>query len=132
MINLDSGVRRFDTVFVVALLTLFALTASILVLISAKQYNITAEKMNTNYESRTVSSYLREKTRQSDANGQIVLELFQPDKTYTPEEALAEFGKYFTEKQDLFFEKDLCLGMDIQDLDMGIPYMRMLIHQCLL
>lgn len=95
MINLDSGVRRFDTVFVVALLTLFALTATTLVLISAKQYNITAEKMNTNYESRTISSYLREKTRQSDDSGQIDVVDFNSRKAIAMKQIL-DIGTYVT------------------------------------
>lgn len=95
MINLDSGVRRFDTVFVVALLTLFALTATTLVLVSAKQYNITAEKMNTNYESRTVSSFLREKTRQSDEFNQIDVVDFSNRKAIAMRQTL-DIGTYIT------------------------------------
>ena len=95
MINLNSGVRRFDTVFVVALLTLIALTASLLVLVSAKQYNITADKMNTNYESRTISSFLREKTRQSDENGQIAVGTFCESISISMTQTL-DTGNYVT------------------------------------
>ncbi len=50
------------TVFVMLLFFLFALTAFILVLIGVKQYKSTANAMNYNYEVRTVTSYLREKS----------------------------------------------------------------------
>ena len=40
---------------------MFAVTAFILVLIGIKQYKVTADSMNYNYEVRTASSYLREK-----------------------------------------------------------------------
>ena len=58
--------KKIDTVFVLALITLFAATAFMLVLIGAKQYRHVTDTMNANYEDRTVSSYLTEKIRQGD------------------------------------------------------------------
>lgn len=95
MVNLDSGVRRFDTVFVVALLTLFAITASLLVLISAKQYNITTQEVNNNYETRTISSYLREKIRQSDANNAISIQDLNGTQAIAMVQVL-DSGNYYT------------------------------------
>lgn len=59
--------KKIDTVFVLALITLFAATAFMLVLIGAKQYRYVTDTMNENYEDRTVSSYLTEKIRQNDS-----------------------------------------------------------------
>ena len=73
MIKLDSAVKKFDTIFAVALLALFAITASLLILISTKQYNLTTQQSNNNYSSRTVSSYVREKIRQSDPGDSILV-----------------------------------------------------------
>ena len=58
--------RKIDTVFVLALVTLFAITSFVLVLIGAKQYRFVTDTMNENYEDRTASSYLTEKIRQFD------------------------------------------------------------------
>ena len=53
---------------------MFAVTAFILVLIGIKQYKVTADSMNYNYEVRTASSYLREKIRQNDIGAGIHVE----------------------------------------------------------
>ena len=63
--------KKIDTVFVLALITLFAATAFLLVLIGAKQYRHVTDTMNENYEDRTVSSYLTEKIRQNDTQDAI-------------------------------------------------------------
>ena len=65
--------KKIDTVFVLALLTLFAATAFLLVLIGAKQYRYVTDSMNENYEDRTVSSYLTEKIRQNDTENAIAV-----------------------------------------------------------
>lgn len=65
--------RKIDTVFVLALITLFAATAFILVLIGAKQYRYVTDVMNENYKSRTTSSYLAEKIRQNDSKDTITI-----------------------------------------------------------
>lgn len=74
MLRLGSNTKRIDTFFVMMLFFLFALTAFVLVLIGAKQYNITAYSMNYNYEVRTATSYIREKVRQNDCGTRIHVE----------------------------------------------------------
>lgn len=64
---------KMDSVFVIALFTMFAITAFLLILIGAKQYQHTADAMDANYESRTISSYLTEKIRQNDNSGKVYI-----------------------------------------------------------
>lgn len=74
MLRLDNRrTTKIDSVFVIALFTMFAVTAFLLILIGARQYQHTADNMNANYESRTISSYLTEKIRQNDSQGSIRL-----------------------------------------------------------
>lgn len=61
MFKLKSRSHQADS-FCDAAVFSFALTAFILVLIGVKQYKSTANAMNYNYEVRTVTSYLREKS----------------------------------------------------------------------
>lgn len=63
--------HRLDFIFVLSLFTVFAATALVLVLIGAKQYKLTASKMNYNYRMRTTSSYLTQKIRQYDTSDQV-------------------------------------------------------------
>ena len=65
--------KKIDTVFVLALLTLFAATSFVLVLIGAKQYRHITNAMNRNYEMRTTSSYIAEKVRQNDVASSILV-----------------------------------------------------------
>ena len=67
MFRLDSSARKIDTVMVMLLYFLFAITAFILILVGIKEYKHTTEVMNDNYEVRTATSYLTEKMRQHDA-----------------------------------------------------------------
>ena len=71
MIKLHSSAHKIDTIFVVALFTVFAATAFLVVLIGAKQYQKTADNMNYNYEVRTAASYITEKIRQNDSSCDI-------------------------------------------------------------
>ena len=74
MLRLDNRrSTKIDGVFVIALFTMFAVTAFLLILIGAKQYQNTADTMDANYETRTISSYLTEKLRQNDACGTITI-----------------------------------------------------------
>ena len=74
MLRLDSKRSlKIDSVFVIALFTMFAVTAFLLILIGAKQYQHTADAMDANYESRTISSYLTEKLRQNDSQGNVTI-----------------------------------------------------------
>lgn len=66
MLQLENSSRKIDTVFIVSLFVMFAITAILLILIGARQYRFTADSMNRNYEIRTASSYLMEKVHQSD------------------------------------------------------------------
>lgn len=72
MLQLDNRrTNKIDSIFVIALFTVFAITAFLLILIGAKQYQHTADSMDANYESRTISSYITEKVRQHDEAGVI-------------------------------------------------------------
>ncbi len=71
MMKLHASDHKVDLLFVLALFTMFAATAFLVVLIGAKQYQITADNMDYNYEVRTTSSYLQEKLRQSDTGADI-------------------------------------------------------------
>lgn len=74
MLRLDNKrSTKIDSVFVIALFTMFAVTAFLLILIGAKQYQHTANTMDANYESRTITSYLTEKIRQNDSQGMIAI-----------------------------------------------------------
>ena len=63
--------KKMDTIFVLALLTLFAATSFVLVLIGAKQYRHITNTMSENFEVRTTASYIAEKIRQNDAQDAI-------------------------------------------------------------
>lgn len=74
MLKLDNQrANKIDSIFVIALFTVFAITAFLLIFIGAKQYQHTANSMDKNYESRTISSYLTEKIRQNDIAESIYL-----------------------------------------------------------
>lgn len=76
MLRLQPDHKKIDTVFLVCLFLLFTVTAFLLVLVGARQYQATADAMDENYELRTVSSYLREKVHQHDTDaGVAVVEL---------------------------------------------------------
>ena len=66
MLQLENSSRKIDTVFIVSLFVMFAITAILLILIGARQYRFTADSINRNYEIRTASSYLTEKVHRSD------------------------------------------------------------------
>mgnify|MGYP004650273813 FL=1 len=66
MFKLESHSRKFDSFIVLLLFFLFATTAFVLIIIGIKQYKLTVDTMNTNYEVRTATSYLTEKIRQHD------------------------------------------------------------------
>lgn len=74
MLQLDNRrANKIDSIFVIALFTVFAITSFLLIFIGAKQYQHTANAMDTNYESRTIASYLTEKVRQHDCAGAIYI-----------------------------------------------------------
>ena len=63
--------HSIEQIFVLILLTLFAAVAFILVAMGARQYHSIANLMTSNYEKRTISSYLEEKMNQNDGSGTI-------------------------------------------------------------
>lgn len=65
--------KKIDTIFVLALFSLFAAAAFALVLIGAKQYRSVTNSMNENHLNRTISSYLAEKIHQNDVSGAITV-----------------------------------------------------------
>lgn len=79
MLRLRQSNQKIDTVFVLLLFLLFAMTATVLVIIGVKQYKITADSMNYNYEVRTASSYLTEKVRQNDCGDGISIITIETD-----------------------------------------------------
>ena len=74
MFKIDRETHRIDSIFIMLLFFLFALTAFVLIMIGVRQYKSTANAMDYNYEIRTVTSYLREKTRQNSSNSSISIE----------------------------------------------------------
>ena len=74
MFKIDRETHRIDSIFIMLLFFLFALTAFVLIMIGVRQYRATANAMDYNYEIRTVTSYLREKTRQNSSNSSISIE----------------------------------------------------------
>ena len=74
MFKIDRETHRIDSIFIMLLFFLFALTAFVLIMIGIRQYKATANAMDYNYEIRTVTSYLREKTRQNSSSSSISIE----------------------------------------------------------
>ncbi len=79
---------------VLILFFIFAATAFALIMLGIKQYKITADSMNTNYEVRTASSYLTEKVRQFDTDAGISLESLDGTDAIAMREELD--GKIYT------------------------------------
>ena len=71
MLKLSTSSHKFDTVIVMLLFALFAVTSFVLIIIGIKQYNVTADTMSNNYQIRTATSFLQEKIRQNDAGDSI-------------------------------------------------------------
>ncbi|MEY8266366.1 DUF4860 domain-containing protein [Lachnospiraceae bacterium 64-25] len=66
-----------DTLFVIALFCLFALSAIFLITIGANIYGRTVNNMEDNFNSRTALAYITEKVRQSDNADSISAGTFQ-------------------------------------------------------
>ena len=64
-----SSGHTIDMVFILGLLAVFGITSFFVIMIGAKQYQATANRMSDNYETRTISSYLEEKINQNDISG---------------------------------------------------------------
>lgn len=91
-----SSAKKIDTVFVFALLLLFAATSFALVLIGAKQYRAVSDTISQNDAQRTACAYLAEKLRQSDAAGAVYISEFQgiPALTICTETSDAPYTTY--------------------------------------
>lgn len=63
--------HHVDRVFILILLTMFAIISFLVISIGAKQYQTIADHMSENYEVRTVNAYLMEKLNQSDISGSV-------------------------------------------------------------
>lgn len=61
--------HTIDSVFLLTLLVMFSATAVLVVFIGARQYQTIANRMESNYETRTAASYLEEKINQNDLAG---------------------------------------------------------------
>lgn len=64
-----SSGHTIDMVFILGLLAVFGIISFFVIMIGAKQYQSTADRMSDNYETRTISSYLEEKMNQNDISG---------------------------------------------------------------
>lgn len=65
-----------DVLFVIALFCMFAISALMLVIIGADVYRKTVSDMDTNFTARTSFSYVTEKIRQNDLNGNVSIGSF--------------------------------------------------------
>lgn len=63
--------HMIDLIFPVALFFVFALSALTVLLLAARIYRSTTENSSMNYSARTALSYISEKIRQNDADGNI-------------------------------------------------------------
>lgn len=80
MLRLNSEPKRVDVFFILGLFALFALTTFVVIIIGAGQYKKTADSMDQNYESRTVTSYLEEQIHQHDSGDGISIVDFEGSK----------------------------------------------------
>lgn len=62
----ENGRHMIDSLFVLLLFCVFAVSSVILILFGADIYQKTVSSMNDNYASRTCTAYITEKIRQSD------------------------------------------------------------------
>lgn len=65
-----------DTLFVIALFCLFALSAIFLIMIGANIYGRTVNNMEKNFDNRTALAYITEKVRQSDSADSLCIGTF--------------------------------------------------------
>ncbi len=77
----DKSIRHVvDSLFVIALLFLFAISALMLIALGSSIYRRSVNIMQSNYDSRTAYAYITEKLRQHDDMGNIsVVHMFGQD-----------------------------------------------------
>ena len=63
--------HHVDRVFILILLTMFAIISFLTVSIGARQYHSIVNNMSANYETRTISAYFVEKINQNDICGSV-------------------------------------------------------------
>ena len=102
MFKLESHSRKFDSFIVLLLFFLFATTAFVLIIIGIKQYKLTVDTMNTNYEVRTATSYLTEKIRQHDT-GSGITTTFISSTSFIDliSERICDVGKKVNDSRDI-------------------------------
>jgi len=74
--NTRENKHIIDIVFVIALFSVFVLSAMFLISIGANIYSKTMVNMDNNFNSRTAAAYIIEKVRQSDSDGAVRIESF--------------------------------------------------------
>lgn len=107
-----------DILFVLSLFCIFAFSSVALIMFGSQIYKNTLENMDYNFTSRTCSSYLTEKIRQSDesdsiaiiqSEGQDILMLYTQIDDLPYATALYEYDQHLYE---LFARTDITLPLD--------------------
>ena len=74
--NTKENKHVIDILFVVALFSLFVLSAIFIISIGANIYSKTMKNMDNNFSSRTAAAYILEKIHQSDCDGNVRIDDF--------------------------------------------------------
>jgi len=74
MIKISKENKAFDTIFILILLSIFAVTVLLSVIFSANAYKSIHEKSNKNFNQISPLSYIASKVRQSDVSDAIRIE----------------------------------------------------------
>ncbi|MCL2055839.1 MAG: DUF4860 domain-containing protein [Oscillospiraceae bacterium] len=114
-----------DVLFVLALFTVFIITALIVALMGAEVYSGTVRSMNRNFGTQTSLTYVSTKIRQSDESGGVYLDELGGVPVLVLEQEIE--GETF---QTLIYHYDgwlretfILKGMDA-DLQFGVPIMQ--------
>ena len=104
-----------DTLFVIALFSLFALSAIFLITIGANIYGRTVNNMEDNFNNRTALAYITEKVRQSDNAGSLSIGAFHgcPALIITSRIGNTEYCTYLYEYDGYLREIMLRKGMTL-------------------
>lgn len=104
-----------DTLFVIALFCLFALSAIFLITIGANIYGRTVNNIEDNFSNRTALAYITEKVRQSDNAGSLSIGAFHgcPALIITSKIENTEYCTYLYEYDGYLREIMLRRGMAI-------------------
>jgi len=116
MKNKNDSRHMVDTLFVLTLFCVFALCSILLITVGAKIYQNTIDSMETHFTSTTSLSYLTEKVRQNDRNGNISVEKFGGNDAlvlsneYNGEEYCTYIYLYGGQLKELFTKKEISLS----------------------